>query len=68
MVTHSDYFFAFGPLGVIASALIAGTLAAAWITAVVNDVVARRWLWLIADCVLPPIGLVRGLLVWFNLI
>ena len=38
------------------------------LTAVVHDAISRRWVWLFFDILLPPIGLVRGVCIWFNLI
>jgi len=48
-----------GCLGVIA---LAG-----WITAVVRDAMMVKWLWLIFDLLLPPLGAIRGFLMWFGL-
>ena len=47
-----------GCLGVVA---LAG-----WITAVVRDAMFLNWLWLIFDIVLPPLGALRGILMWFG--
>ncbi len=47
-----------GCLGVVA---LAG-----WITAIVRDAMFLNWLWLIVDIVLPPLGAIRGILMWFG--
>lgn len=52
--------------GLFSFALLGGLIAAAWLTGAVTDINNRRWLWLIGDCVLPVIGVVRGMLVWIN--
>lgn len=40
---------------------------AAWITAVVRDAMMVKWVWLIVDMALAPIGVIRGILMWFGL-
>lgn len=47
-----------GCLGVVA---LAG-----WITSVVRDAMLLNWLWLIFDLLLPPLGAIRGVLMWFG--
>lgn len=46
--------------------LITAALAAMFVTALVHDAQSRRWLWLVVDIALPPVGIVRGLLVWIE--
>ncbi len=46
--------------------IIAAGIGALFVTALVHDAQARRWLWLFGDIVFFPIGIVRGLLVWFE--
>ncbi len=36
------------------------------LTAVVHDAMSRRWVWLFLDILLPPIGLARGVCIWFK--
>lgn len=50
--------FGGGCLGVVA---LAG-----WITAVVRDAMMLKWLWLIFDLVLAPLGAIRGIFMWFG--
>ena len=40
---------------------------AGWITAIVRDAMMLKWLWLIFDILLPPLGAIRGVLMWFGL-
>lgn len=40
---------------------------AGWLTAVIRDVTASKWLWLIFDVFLAPLGAIRGWLMWFGL-
>ena len=47
-----------GCLGVVA---LAG-----WITAIVRDAIMLKWLWLILDLLLPPLGAIRGIFMWFG--
>jgi hypothetical protein len=47
-----------GCLGVVA---LAG-----WITVIVRDAMFLNWLWLIFDILLPPLGAIRGILMWFG--
>lgn len=37
-------------------------------TSVVHDAQQRRWGWLFLDLLLPPVGIVRGIGIWFRLI
>ena len=37
---------------------------ACWIFAIVKDAQADRVGWLLADVLLPPLGMVRGLILW----
>ena len=37
-----------------------------WITAVVRDAMMVKWLWLIFDLVLAPLGALRGFMMWFG--
>lgn len=39
---------------------------AGWITAIVRDAMMVKWLWLIFDLLLPPLGAIRGVLMWFG--
>ena len=39
---------------------------AGWITAVVRDAMMLKWLWLIFDLLLAPLGAIRGILMWFG--
>ncbi|GGE40309.1 hypothetical protein GCM10011367_13460 [Marinicauda pacifica] len=39
---------------------------AGWITAVVRDAMMVKWLWLIFDLLLPPLGALRGFLMWLG--
>lgn len=48
-----------GCLGVVA---LAG-----WITAVVRDAMMLKWIWLIFDIALAPLGAIRGIMMWFGL-
>lgn len=50
--------FGSGCLGVVA---LAG-----WITAVVRDAMMVKWLWLIFDLLLAPLGALRGFMMWFG--
>ncbi|HCR65945.1 hypothetical protein [Oceanicaulis sp. UBA2681] len=50
--------FGGGCLGVVA---LAG-----WITAVVRDAMMVKWLWLIFDLALAPLGAIRGFMMWFG--
>lgn len=50
--------FGGGCLGVLA---LAG-----WITAVVRDAMMVKWLWLIFDLALAPLGAIRGFMMWFG--
>lgn len=50
--------FGGGCLGVVA---LAG-----WITAVVRDAMMLKWLWLIFDLALAPLGAIRGFMMWFG--
>jgi hypothetical protein len=63
-----DYYWffpsAFGA-GIVHWVIAAG-IAALFVTALVFDAQARRWLWLFGDIAFPPIGIVRGLLVWLE--
>jgi hypothetical protein len=36
------------------------------LTAVVHDVMSRRWAWLFLDILLPPVGILRGVCIWFK--
>ena len=45
---------------------IVAALAALFVTALVHDAQARRWLWLFADIAVFPVGVVRGLLIWLE--
>ncbi len=56
--------FAFGS-GLVQWVIAAG-IGALFVTALVHDAQARRWLWLFGDIFFPPIGIVRGLLVWLE--
>lgn len=40
---------------------------AGWITAVIRDVIAGKWLWLLFDVFLAPLGAIRGWLMWVGL-
>ncbi len=40
---------------------------AGWLTAVIRDVMTSKWLWLIFDVFLAPLGAIRGWLMWFGL-
>lgn len=46
--------------------LVSAALFALFVTALVFDTQARRWVWLVADIAFPPIGIVRGLLIWLE--
>ena len=46
--------------------IISAALGALFVTALIFDAQARRWLWLVADIAIPPVGVVRGLLVWLE--
>ncbi len=46
--------------------VIAAALFTLIVTALVHDAHARRWLWLFGDIAFPPIGVVRGLLIWLE--
>ena len=50
--------FGGGCLGIVA---LAG-----WITAVVRDAMMVKWLWLIFDLALAPLGAIRGFMMWFG--
>jgi len=56
--------FAFG--SVLVHWAISAGLMALFVTALVHDAQARRWLWLFGNIVFPPIGIVRGLLIWLE--
>ena len=51
-------WFGGGCLGVVA---LAG-----WITAVVQDAMMVKWLWLIFDLLLAPLGAIRGFMMWLG--
>jgi hypothetical protein len=36
------------------------------VTALVHHAAARRWVWLFADILLPPVAIVRGIGVWMK--
>ncbi len=40
---------------------------AGWITAVVRDAMMLKWIWLIFDIALAPLGAIRGIMMWFGL-
>jgi len=46
--------------------IIVAAIGALFVTALVHDAQSRRWLWLFGDIAFPPIGVVRGLLVWLE--
>ncbi len=50
--------FGGGCLGVVA---LAG-----WITAVVRDAMMVKWIWLIFDLLLAPLGAIRGFMMWLG--
>lgn len=37
----------------------------AWAFAIYTDAQAGRWVWMVADLVVPPLGALRGLLLYF---
>ena len=41
---------------------------AAWLTSIIGDMIAGRFIWMIVDIVLSPIGMVRGILMWFGVV
>lgn len=47
---------------------VAALLLTPLIAALVHDAVARRWVWLFLDILLPPIGIVRGVCIALRLI
>ncbi|MFN3745733.1 MAG: hypothetical protein ACK4TL_13605 [Hyphomicrobiaceae bacterium] len=63
---HDYWLFPFSFGAGLVHWIIAAGLAALFVTALVYDAQARRWLWLFGDIALPPIGVVRGLLVWLE--
>lgn len=36
----------------------------AWLYAIIRDAQAERYVWLILDLVIPPLGAIRGLILW----
>ena len=40
---------------------------AAWLTAVIVDGTAHAWGWLVADVLVSPFGVVRGICMWLGL-
>ena len=46
--------------------LVACVLLTPFVTALVHDAQSRRWVWLFFDLLLPPIGVARGVCIWFN--
>ena len=43
-----------------------GCFGTGWITAVVRDAMMVKWLWLIFDLLLAPLGAIRGFMMWFG--
>jgi hypothetical protein len=46
--------------------VVASVFVAFFVTALVHDAQARRWVWLVADLMIPPIAVIRGFLVWIE--
>lgn len=44
---------------------LAAVLTALGITGIIYDAMKARWLWLVVDIAVPPVGIVRGMLIWF---
>ena len=52
-------------LAVITLWIFASLQTALWITGVVTDVNKHAWLMTVLDVAIPPLGVVRGMLIWF---
>ncbi|WP_019959840.1 hypothetical protein [Woodsholea maritima] len=39
---------------------------AGWFTAVIRDVMFSKWLWVIFDVLIPPLGAFRGIFMWLG--
>lgn len=39
---------------------------AAWITSVINCILTEKWVLLVIDLLVAPIGVLHGLMVWFG--
>ena len=63
---EGEMMMGFGFFSLFSFALFGGLIGAAWLTGAVTDIINKRWLWLIGDCVFPIIGLIRGIMVWLN--
>lgn len=50
----------------IASAMLSAAVLAAWLTAVVVDGTQRELGWLVAEVLVAPVGVVRGVLIWLG--
>lgn len=61
---HFDWPMGLGPS--LVYWIIAAVLGALFVTALVHDAQARRWVWLIAELMVPPIAIVRGVLIWIE--
>jgi hypothetical protein len=63
----SDWY---GPIGIGGGLVfywtIGAVLSALFVTALVHDAQGRRWVWLVAELMLPPIAVVRGILMWME--
>jgi hypothetical protein len=63
---HYDWY---GPTGFgigLIYWVIVSVLVAFFVTALVHDAQARRWVWLVADLMIPPVAVIRGFLVWIE--
>ncbi|CUH74582.1 hypothetical protein AXI70_gp07 [Cronobacter phage Dev-CD-23823] len=41
---------------------------AMWFTAIVQDAIHSKLVWVLVDILVSPIGVVRGLLMWFGVV
>lgn len=63
---HVDWYWPVGLGHGLVYWIIAAVVAALFVTALVHDAQARRWVWLVAELMLPPVAIVRGILVWIE--
>ena len=59
----------YGPLvAVMALITLFFTIIAAWFTHVIVCIKAAAWILLVIGIIMPPIGLVHGIAVWFGIL
>lgn len=60
MIADLFALFAIATLWVFVS-----VVSALWMTGIVTDINRRLWLMTVLDIACPPVGVVRGMLIWF---